>query len=130
MLLPDLCLPKYIVLVAPRGKALSTVKVFNNYDADTFSSPICDSLPTKRDDWLELIYSSRNDLLNTALKFIPEIEDILFVLKKFRNCLTARMTGSGATCFALFDKLNDAEVAVRELQMTRPDWVVFNARIL
>ncbi|QGR02405.1 4-(cytidine 5'-diphospho)-2-C-methyl-D-erythritol kinase [Ehrlichia ruminantium] len=130
LLLPDLCLPKYIVLVAPRGRALSTVKVFSNYEAGTFSSSISDKLPAKRDDWLELICSARNDLLDTALKFVPEIEDILFVLKKFKNCLTARMTGSGATCFALFNELNDAETAVRELKMTRPDWIVLNARIL
>ncbi|CAH58054.1 4-(cytidine 5'-diphospho)-2-C-methyl-D-erythritol kinase [Ehrlichia ruminantium] len=130
LLLPDLCLPKYIVIVAPKGKPLSTVKVFNNYEPSAFSSPICDNLPVRQDDWLELIYNARNDLLDTALKFVPEIEEILFVLRKFRNCLIARMTGSGATCFALFNELSDAEVVVRELQMTRPDWIVFNAKIL
>ncbi|GAT77175.1 4-diphosphocytidyl-2-C-methyl-D-erythritol kinase, partial [Ehrlichia ruminantium] len=128
--LPDLCLPKYIVIVAPKGRPLSTVKVFNNYEPSAFSSSICDNLPVRQDDWLELIYNARNDLLDTALKFVPEIEEILFVLRKFRNCLTARMTGSGATCFALFNELSDAEVVVRELQMTRPDWIVFNAKIL
>ncbi|GAT75185.1 4-diphosphocytidyl-2-C-methyl-D-erythritol kinase [Ehrlichia ruminantium] len=130
LLLPDLCLPKYIVIVAPKGRPLSTVKVFNNYEPSAFSSSICDNLPVRQDDWLELIYNARNDLLDTALKFVPEIEEILFVLRKFRNCLTARMTGSGATCFALFNELSDAEVVVRELQMTRPDWIVFNAKIL
>ena len=130
LLLPELLLPKYIVLVAPRGRALSTAKVFGNYQKSTFSPSICDKLPVKQDDWLELICNARNDLLEVALKFIPEIEDILFVLKKLKNCLVARMTGSGATCFALFNELNHAEAAAKLLQSTRPDWITFNARIL
>ncbi|WDM85754.1 4-(cytidine 5'-diphospho)-2-C-methyl-D-erythritol kinase [Ehrlichia sp. JZT12] len=130
LLLPELLLPKYIVLVAPKGKTLSTAKVFSNYHKDTFSPSICNNLPVKQDDWLELIYNSRNDLLEVALKFIPEIEDILFVLKKLKNCLVARMSGSGATCFALFNELSHAETAAKLLKSTRPDWVIFNARIL
>ncbi|MGN7619128.1 MAG: 4-(cytidine 5'-diphospho)-2-C-methyl-D-erythritol kinase [Ehrlichia sp.] len=130
LLLSELLLPKYIVLVAPRGKPLSTAKVFGNYKKDTFSPSIYNKLPVRQDDWLELICNARNDLLEAALKFVPEIEDILFVLKKLKNCLVARMTGSGATCFALFNELSCADTAAKLLQSTRPDWIIFNARIL
>ena len=130
LLLPNLLLPKYIILVAPRGKALSTPKIFNNYQSCTYSPSICGKLPLKGDDWMELIYNSKNDLLEVALRFVPEIEEMLFVLKKLKNCVIARMTGSGATCFALFNELSHAEDAARKLQMTRPDWIIFNAKIL
>ena len=130
LLLPELKLPKYIILVAPRGRPLSTAKVFGNYCKDNFSPSICDKLPVREDDWLELICNARNDLLDVALRFVPEIEDILFVLKKLKNCIVARMTGSGATCFALFSESSDAEAAAKLLQSTRPNWIIFNAKIL
>ena len=130
LLLPDLLLPRYIILVAPRGKSLSTAKVFNHYKCDNFSTSICDKLPVKQDDWMELIYNAKNDLLDVALNFVPEIEEILFVLKKLKNVFIARMTGSGATCFALFHELSHAENAAKHLQMTRPGWIIFNAKIL
>lgn len=50
-------------------------------------------------EWRE----GRNDLENPARSLVPEIGDVLKWLAAQDDVTTARMSGSGATCFALFD---------------------------
>lgn len=45
----------------------------------------------------------RNDLEAAAMALVPEIEGILTALRAAPGCLHAGMSGSGATCFGLFD---------------------------
>ncbi|MEI6098851.1 MAG: 4-(cytidine 5'-diphospho)-2-C-methyl-D-erythritol kinase, partial [Alphaproteobacteria bacterium] len=39
-------------------------------------------------------------------------------------CRLARMSGSGATCFGLFDTAQQAEAAARALRRSQPSWWV------
>lgn len=55
---------------------------------------------------VELIYSGSNDLQDNAIKLNPGIELLIKQLQQLPGCLAARMSGSGATCFAIFDNQN------------------------
>lgn len=68
----------------------------------------------------ELI-GARNDLQRPATAECPAIADVLLELGALGPWL-ARMSGSGATCFALFDALAQRDAAAAELARTRPDW--------
>jgi 4-diphosphocytidyl-2-C-methyl-D-erythritol kinase len=46
------------------------------------------------------------------------------VLRKLPGCRLARMSGSGATCFALFDSYRTASAAARRLRVGYPTWWV------
>lgn len=66
----------------------------------------------------------RNDLQPPAMAVAPVIGDVLAMLSARAGCLLARMSGSGATCFALFADEAAAAQAGREVLAARPDWWV------
>jgi len=70
-------------------------------------------------DWLSL---QRNDLEAPAIAQVPEISDVLSFLRAQPGVRLARMSGSGATCFALFDALSFAERASVVLKQEAPGW--------
>ena len=61
-----------------------------------------------------------NDLQAAAVLLCPAIGDVLTVLCAVPGCLLARMSGSGATCFALFAAADQAARAASGL--ARPGW--------
>lgn len=71
-------------------------------------------------DWLR---QQRNDLQPSAVALAPVIADVLDVLNA-QAPLAARMSGSGATCFAVFGTRKDAERAAEHIAGHRPDWWV------
>ena len=60
-----------------------------------------------------------NDLQAPAITIAPVIGEVLAALGRQRGCLLARMSGSGATCFGLFEPGPDAERACRAMS---DDW--------
>jgi 4-diphosphocytidyl-2-C-methyl-D-erythritol kinase len=53
---------------------------------------------------------------------VPTITDVLGELSSLRGCRVAQMSGSGATCFALFDDLDAADVARAVIQRDHAQW--------
>jgi 4-diphosphocytidyl-2-C-methyl-D-erythritol kinase len=64
----------------------------------------------------------RNDLEDPAGVVAREIVDVLAVLAAARGARLARMSGSGATCFALFESRALAVRATRALRRDHPAW--------
>ena len=63
----------------------------------------------------------RNDLQNPAIALSPEISDALSILEK-QHPKIARMSGSGATCFGVFETAEDAEFARQKITAAFPGW--------
>jgi len=64
-----------------------------------------------------------NDLEPAATSLHPVIGEVLAALRAMPGCRLARMSGSGATCFGLFDA-SDIQAAARRLHDRHPDWWV------
>ncbi|TPN51918.1 4-(cytidine 5'-diphospho)-2-C-methyl-D-erythritol kinase [Mesorhizobium sp. B1-1-4] len=115
-----------LVLVNP-GKAVSTADVFNALSRrDNEALP---PLPRVVDfhslrNWLEI---TRNDLEPAARAIEPAIGKALSVLNK-AGAGFARMSGSGATCFGLFETGNVAKRAAADIRARQPDWFVAATR--
>ncbi|OYU70035.1 MAG: 4-(cytidine 5'-diphospho)-2-C-methyl-D-erythritol kinase [Alphaproteobacteria bacterium PA2] len=115
------------VLVNPRV-AVSTAGVYRKYDEMAVFS---DTAPPARPDlfvdaealarWLT---KTRNDLQSPALAMEPVISDVLDVLESGPGVLLARMSGSGATCFALCSDRRRAEILASRVSQGHPDWWV------
>jgi 4-diphosphocytidyl-2-C-methyl-D-erythritol kinase len=108
-----------ILLVNP-GIALATKAVFSARNAP-FSAPA--TFPPAWQDAAAMaadLASSANDLQPPALALCPEVGHVLSVLRALPGCRLARMSGSGATCFALFDTPADAAASVSLAD--RPGW--------
>jgi 4-diphosphocytidyl-2-C-methyl-D-erythritol kinase len=71
---------------------------------------------------LHLLESTRNDLEAPAIRLVPEIAEVLAALRASPECQFARMSGSGATCFAIFGTIAGAENAVGAMRRNQPDW--------
>jgi len=69
--------------------------------------------------WLK---DQRNDLQAPVISLVGEIGKVLTALAAQDGCELARMSGSGATCFGLFD--SDDEAAQAAIQLQRPGWWV------
>ena len=109
------------VLVNP-GVSVSTPEVFRRLASK--------SNPPMPDDMLEDIYNEfpdwlghqRNDLEPPAISLAPVIAGVLDALRAEPGCRIARMSGSGATCFAIFDEADQAAAAVEAIRAAYPGW--------
>ena len=77
-------------------------------------------------NWLE---TTRNDLEAPAYAIAPAIGDALAALTK-SGAHVARMSGSGATCFGLFESGNLAKRAASRIREKHPGWFVAATRTL
>ncbi len=116
--------PVAAVLINPRV-AVPTPEVFKALSSRD-NAPMPDTLPKFADaaaliDWLK---EQRNDLEAPARKIAPVIGDVLTSLESSEGCGLARMSGSGATCFGLFAKIDDARAAAERLYAEHSDWWV------
>ena len=66
--------------------------------------------------------AGRNDLEPAARALCPAIDDMLRVLRAQSGTTLTRMSGSGATCFALFATVDARDAAAVAIAATRPDW--------
>ncbi len=84
-----------------------------------------------RDALITYVKSQPNDLEAPAIALQPLIADVLGALARQNGALLARMSGSGATCFGLFDAAASAAEAAQALASLHPTWwiapTVFNA---
>lgn len=118
----------HIVLVNP-NQSLPTPSV---YKARTggFSAPSqLTKVPETAQELATMLAERSNDLTQAATSLCPVIHDILDALAQQDDCLLARMSGSGATCFALFPDRSSAKQAAASLYQTHPEWWVIQAFI-
>jgi 4-diphosphocytidyl-2-C-methyl-D-erythritol kinase len=73
---------------------------------------------------VDYLKSQPNDLEAPAIALQPVIADVLGELARQNGCLLARMSGSGATCFGLFETEVAAESAGKALSASHPTWWV------
>jgi len=120
------------VLVNP-GVAVPTKDVFAALAAPVLAGPPEPdefiSIDTDAASLIPLLTARRNDLQTPAVKLQPVIADVLRALERTANCLLARMSGSGATCFGLFGSHADAEEAAQRMQAAHPAWWVRATRL-
>jgi 4-diphosphocytidyl-2-C-methyl-D-erythritol kinase len=113
--------PAPLVLVNP-GIALPTVSVFRARQG-AFSLPArFAAAPRSVAQLAALLKERRNDLTDAAIGLVPAIGDVLAWLAAQPGALLARMSGSGATCFALFESTAAAEAAAASLKLEQPRW--------
>lgn len=111
----------WIVLTNP-GVAVPTPKIFATLQ--NRDNPKLTPLPALPDTraLATYLHAQRNDLQAAACAVAPTITTAIAALQAQPNCLLARMSGSGATCFGLFPDAHSAQSAARNLQTAAPLW--------
>lgn len=114
--------PLPAVLVNP-GRPLSTASVFKARQGPF--SQVDGSLPPEEHEALLTWLQDRpNDLQAAALRVCPEIAKVPAALAEGVDCRLARMSGSGATFFGLYDSADAASAAAGLLRQEQADWWV------
>ncbi|MAM61827.1 4-(cytidine 5'-diphospho)-2-C-methyl-D-erythritol kinase [Maritimibacter sp. UBA3975] len=121
--------PLHAVLANP-GVEVPTPTVFKALDRKQ-NKPMPAKLPRWQGtraliDWLG---AQRNDLEAPAIGAAPVIADVLEALSGLSGARLTRMSGSGATCFALFDTRDGADIAAAALAQDHPGWWVAPATL-
>ena len=110
-----------LLLVNPM-RPLATGPVFAHWDG-VDRGPLADGDP------IEAARKGRNDLETPAIAILPVIGEILTLLMAQEGVLLARMSGSGATCFALFDNEDSLESVAYRIAEAHSDWWLMRTRL-
>jgi 4-diphosphocytidyl-2-C-methyl-D-erythritol kinase len=126
-------LPKLATVLVNPGVAVPTREVFAALRlpagsvapaAPSRSATSLSAISLGASNLADAIANGRNDLEGPAIELQPVIADVLAALRKLPGCRLSRMSGSGATCFGLFDSTAAATAAARTLRIGYPAWWV------
>lgn len=117
-------MPSFAIVLGNPLLGVSTPDIFRRLTVKT-NPPI----PPLSGDWQADLSILRNDLEPPARSLVAEITELSEMIAAEGAWLT-RMSGSGATCFGLFETLDRAKHAAENLQAARPDWYFVAARTI
>lgn len=128
ILSPPWRLPPLPALLINPGVSVATKDVFAALNAAPLGKH--KAAPMREGAWagggthelIDLVTRHGNDLEAPAISLYPIIARALAALRALAGCRLARMSGSGATCFALFDTQRAAAAAARALRQSQPGW--------
>ena len=123
---PLVAWPALPAVIANPGVRLSTATVFKEFDSGA-PEPLPEHRPPVAGDIrsaLSVLADGRNDLEPAAMALEPTIAVTIDALASLPGSKLARMSGSGASCFALFETQAEAESAVEQLVARQPAWAV------
>jgi 4-diphosphocytidyl-2-C-methyl-D-erythritol kinase len=129
VLAPAPALPDCGILLANPGLAVATPAIFRARAAAATGYSPAATLPAAWPDAAAMardLAALSNDLQAPAIALCPAIAEVLAALSALPGCRLARMSGSGATCFALFDTPASALAAAA---LTRPGWWIWGGAL-
>ncbi len=123
-------LPPAALVLANPMRELSTRAVFDAFGGAFTAADRFERAPADAGELAELLAPRRNDLTQAARSCLPEIGAVLDALNAAPGALLARMSGSGATCFALFEGDAEADRAAAAIASAHPGWWVRAGRLV
>ena len=123
-------LPSCGVLLVNPGVPVPTGPVFAARRGPFSAASRIEEAPQNAAALAALLRSRRNDLEQPALAQVPEIGRVLARLAAAPGCLLARMSGSGGTCFGLFENEAAAAGTAGAIARDHPAWWVQPTRLV
>lgn len=103
-----------VLLVNP-NVAVATGPVFARWDG-------IDRGPLPSGDAWQVAIDGRNDLAVPAKSIAPVIGEVIDALDRLEGTVLVRMSGSGATCFAIFDDQASLHAGAEAIRAAYPAW--------
>ncbi|TCL08494.1 4-diphosphocytidyl-2-C-methyl-D-erythritol kinase [Shimia isoporae] len=122
---------RWPVLLINPGVDVPTPTVFAALQSKN-NPPMPDEFPdwSDRSDAVSWLAAQRNDLEAPAIAARPVIAEVLSALRGCLGCELARMSGSGATCFGLFESVESRDAAAEAIRTDYADWWIETSWIL
>lgn len=118
---PDL--PGFALVLVNPGVAVATAGVFAGLRVRTGDQPL--AWPARVASLRELVAfldRTSNDLSGPAKRIAPVIMEVERALVQSQDCLLARMSGSGATCFGIYPDIETARRTASALRDRHAGW--------
>ena len=123
-------LPELTAVLVNPNRPVSTPAVFRKRSGE-FSAPApIDEAPADVRGFITELKRRRNDLAAAAEALEPSVSEVLAALRACPGCALARMSGSGGTCFGIFEKESDRGTCVERLRRKYPFWWIQSAKLL
>ena len=124
---PPLALPQLFAVLVNPGVPVATKDVFALMKLAPGAATGFGAHPTigagmDGDALFRALAKARNDMEDAAITAAPVISAVLAVMSAARGCRLARMSGSGATCFGLFEERRAAMRAAHVIRRDHPGW--------
>jgi 4-diphosphocytidyl-2-C-methyl-D-erythritol kinase len=91
---------------------------------DVIQAPAWPEEGASVEDWVEALAAGSNDLEEPATRIQPVIGEVIAALSATNGAWLARMSGSGATCFAIYENTAEAGRAAEKIRLDHPTWWV------
>ncbi len=115
-------LPEFSLLLVNPRVAVSTQAIFKNLASKhNAAMPALGKEAETLDRFISFLASTRNDLEGPAKTLFPVIDEVLSQLRA-SGTLFARMSGSGATCFGIFESAAAAAEASAKIASAHSNW--------
>ena len=123
-------LPNFPIVLVNPGIMVPTGPIFADLNARTGIGAMQPPGPMQNVwDLVGYLADAANDLEAPACRFAPLIEESFSALDREPGCVLAQMSGSGATCFGLFEQEQFAVGAAERIAQDHPEWWVRVTRI-
>lgn len=120
--------PAHILLVNPLVET-PTPAVFKARRGDFSPAARWDRPPASAKDLAAFLATRQNDLTDPAIIVAPVVADVLAAIAGTKDCLLSRLSGSGATCFGIFENAATADAARTAIKAQHPNWWAVAAKI-
>ncbi|MGH6985705.1 MAG: 4-(cytidine 5'-diphospho)-2-C-methyl-D-erythritol kinase [Caulobacteraceae bacterium] len=120
-------LPPLPTVLANPGVPCPTAEIFTAFDQSPFLGPPPPSLPERflsTGALAQFLASCRNDLEAPAVARVPQLGEMLTLMREAPETLLARVSGSGASAFAICPDRRRSERLAQRIAARRPDWWV------
>lgn len=118
-------MPKLNILLVNPGKHLATKDVFYRLDEIAKPAEFTKQLSfNSQTELVNFLLKTDNQLEQPAIAIEPVIKYILKTISLENGCQLAKMSGSGATCFGIFENKKIAEKAAENIRKNHPLWFI------
>jgi 4-diphosphocytidyl-2-C-methyl-D-erythritol kinase len=118
-----------IVLVNPKVE-VPTADVFRRLDKRRGTGlPAPMTAFSDADSLVQFLAGTTNDLQSPAIEIAPVIGRVIAEVDRLPGALMVRMSGSGATCFGLFESGETAKASADLLRERHPDWWIVDTSV-
>lgn len=123
-------LPESFILLVNPNRPVSTPAVFQKRSGNFSAADPLTKAPENMKEFIFQLGQRRNDLANAARLVEPAVDNVLKELENSGKALISRMSGSGGTCFALFDDQQGMEAYASFLKKKYPDWWIQSTKLV
>lgn len=125
----DIKIPSFGMILVNHGEGVSTAEVFKKRQSSFFDKVNLKNSFDNVNSFIHDITTYDNNLQEPAILLNSKIEKVLEEIRMLPHCRLARMSGSGATCFGLFETVEQAQKAA-EILSSKYSWWIWGGKAI